>query len=247
MLIVTNIREYINIVESAHPVYYGHVSPAKNLKAILRRGLQPNLGGGNYSGYETSLRGVYVSRVPALLKTHLAARQMEDRFVLVIVVVNGLAHIDEDVLDVLMHNSVDEVLASHQIPRQSIEDLEPDDAMWDEVERAFLNKLGQPNQAILAQHPDLVREFCESYVTEHLYGEDIDSIYWEDAKETIIQCFPAVQHPLHGTDYSLRIPHAITYTGNTHIVAVIEMLEGEPHVLKGALPNEARSLVQQLR
>jgi hypothetical protein len=229
--------------------YYVHVSPIKNLRSILAKGLLPNVGGGNYTGFETSLEGTYITRVPNIIHDHISARMIENGFVLVLVqILDDHGVIDEDVFHPYLVQCIDTVLAPRGLNyATATEALDPDDPVWRKVAALFATRLGKPNRQILKQNPGIVEDFVDTLIRSELYGEDAgDPDFWQDIKTKLVMIFPQVAHPDYGERYSLRIPGPIGYTGDTRIVAVIESRKGNDRVVKGDVPWAARALIDQV-
>jgi hypothetical protein len=239
-----DLRHWITLCESEGSDFYVHVSPIKNLRAILAKGLVPNVRGGNYAGYETSLNGTYVTREPSLIHDHIKARNMQTGFILVLVEVpNTHGVIDEDALHPWLMQCIDDILRPLGLDSANASlKYEPDDPIWKTIIPCFISRLGQPNNVILQKVPDLVEEFVEMVIHSELYGEDVDSGWWEGAKEQLIMAFPQLSHPTYGDRYSLRLP-AIGYDGPVHIVAVIAVRGGNEKTVKGTVPPAAYRLI----
>jgi hypothetical protein len=246
-----DLRRWITLCESETHDFYVHVSPIKNLRAILAKGLVPNVEGGNYSGSETSLSGTYVTKEPRLIHDHIRARDMQDGFILVLVQVpNTEGVIDEDALQPWLVQCTEDALRPLGLDVASASSkYDPDDDIWKSIAPCFVTRLGQPDEAVLRQNPDLVEEFINTMIHCEIYGEDEgDPDWWQSAKEQLIMAFPQLSHPDYGNRYSIRLP-AVGYTGpstfglGTHIVAVITMRRGEYKVVKGEVPWAARALI----
>jgi hypothetical protein len=236
-----DIRRWIRLCEDQRAEYYVHVSPIKNLRAILAKGLIANDGGGNYSGYETSLSGTYVTREPQLIHDHINARMMEKGFVLVLVqVANTEGVIDEDALHPWLIQCIEEIVGADYA--KTMINLDPDDAIWHKVPALFQSRLGPPDETELARDPNMVAEFVDAVIRSELYGEDGDPGWWEGAKEQLLKAFPQVTHPHYGNRYSLRLP-SVGYTGATHIVAVISVRNRQEKVVHGSVPPAAYRLI----
>ena len=237
---------YRDLFESAETIY-AHVSPGNNLPAILRQGLIPNPGGGNYSGYWESLPGVYVTRLPQVLRQHIFVRSMEDHYLIIFVQLGGQTFIDEDAVDGILHQVVRTVAGRHGIS-DSLDHIDPDEdeggwaELLQEIEREFLHAMGPPNQALLAKNPGFIEEYVRDWVTENIHGGETDPSWWPDAKELMLRLFPNFQHQ----GESLRIPGKVGYGGRTHITAVVEVKAGMPQVVKGTLSSAARGFMKQI-
>jgi hypothetical protein len=245
MLMPHDLRHWITLCESTDSYdYYVHVSPIQNLRSILSKGLVPNANGGNYSGFEASLSGTYVTREPHLIKDHINARAMENGFILVLVQVpDAEGVIDEDAMHPLLLQCIEDVLKPLGLdPATASSKYDPEDDIWKNVVPCFMSRLGQPNEEVLRRNPDLVQEYVESIILDELYGADVDSLWYEDAKEQLIQAFPQISHPVYGNRYSLRLP-AIGYSGPMHIVAVITVRNGVEKIVKGKIPPAAFRLI----
>ena len=238
---------YRDLLESVESIY-AHVSPGSNLPAILRQGLIPNPGGGNYSGYWESLPGVYVTRLPQVLRQHIFVRSMEDHYLVVFVQLGGQTFIDEDAIDDILHQAVRTVAAQRGISAD-LDDIDPDeDEAWSEllqeIEREFLRAMGPPNQALLAKNRGFVEEYVRDWVTENIHGAETDPSWWPDAKQLMLRLFPNLQHS--SQDGSLRIPGKIGYRGRTHITAIVEVTKGVPRVVKGTLSPAAHGFMDSI-
>jgi hypothetical protein len=238
---------YADLLESAETIY-AHVSPGNNLAAILQQGLIPNLGGGNYAGYWESLSGVYVSRLPQVLRQHINARSIGAHYLIVFVQVGGQTIIDEDAVDDILHQAVNAVANRRDIS-DALDEIDPDDEegwaeLLREVEQEFLRLMGPPNKALLAKNPGFVEEYVRDWITENIHGGETDPMWWPDAKGLMLRLFPKLQHQ--SPDGSLRIPGKIGYRGRTHITAVVEVTQGVPQVVKGTLSPAARGFLDAM-
>ena len=239
---------YVDLLESIETIY-AHVSPGSNLPAILRQGLIPNPGGGNYSGYWESLPGVYVSRLPQVLRQHINARAIEDHYLIIFVQLGGQTFIDEDAVDDLLQQAV-KTVANRRGISDALDEIDPDEdeAGWSEilreVEQEFLRVMGPPNRALLAKNPGFVEEYVRDWVTENIHGGETDPSWWPEAKGLMLRLFPKLQHP--SQDGSLRVPGKIGYRGRTHISAIVEVTKGAPRVVKGTLSAAARGFMDEV-
>jgi hypothetical protein len=235
----TAIRRWIRLCEDQRAEFYVHVSPIKNLRGILAKGLTANDMGGNYSGYETSLSGTYVTREPKLIHDHINARMMENGFILVVVQVASTAGvIDEDALDPWLHQCIEKIVGRNEELYDEV-----DDTVWGQVAALFKSRLGQPDAAVLQHDPDIIEEYVHSFVAERLLGGDgPDPDWWEYAKNFVVTAFPQLTHPVHGARYSLRLP-SVGYAGDTRIVAVITVKQRQEKIVKGSVPPDAQRLI----
>ena len=236
----TLIRQYMTLCEAqAAENVYAHVSPANNLAAILQQGLVPNVAGGNYSGYWESLPGVYVTHSPRLLRHHLMARDMQGHYLIVLVQLGGKSFIDEDKIDDLLGDTANAVLKKHGLSRDDVENIEIDNELGHDLVASFRTALGPPNRT-LAKDPTIIEEFIEAWLSERIYGgEGPGGDWWTYAKEFILGAFPTLSNEAE----SLRIPRQVGYSGKTRIVAVIEVTDGQPRVVKGTVPASAGDLI----
>jgi hypothetical protein len=235
-------RRIIALVENiGSPDVFAHVSPGKNLASIVRNGLQMNPNQGNFSGRWQALDGVYVTRMPQILRDHISARAMENHFVIVLVELGGLAHIDEDAIDSILEQAATKVLRAAGMTMDDAVEIDPEDDLWASIVPIFRQALG-PGQV----EPGLLDEYVDAWVRDHVYGEDVDALWWPDAKEAIIQGFPKLSHPVWGSDYSYRVTQPIGFDGPNHIVAVIDVKNNKPRVVRGSVPLQASTLVKDL-
>lgn len=235
---MNHLSSYLNLLESIMSNHYFiHVTSSKNAPNIFAHGLQPNANGGNYSGYFESLDGVYLSKVPSVIKQHIYAREIQNDYLLVIVEASGKTYADEDVYDDIISSEFQKYLKKNGILEDDIdEDFDPDELIGE-----FVSKLGKPANH---NYMDVVTEYVRDWVGERILGADVES--WVDIKTKLVELFPDVVHPFHGKDYSVRVPHFIGYDGDTRIVGIVRVRNGMAKVVKGILPPEVKSLISNL-
>lgn len=244
-------RRLIRLVEAAGSTptveCYLHVTSLSNKASVLAKGLLANHAQGNYAGYWQSLDGVYVTNDPAIIHNHVSARNMVGGYLLVVVEMPaGHGVIDEDVLHMCLRTATDAVLKKHGMSVGEIEDYDAgaDDPMWSEVTRRLAPMFGTPDRAALARHSGILDEFVREWITEHVYETEVDQLWWADAKEALVSCYPAMVAPGCEHRHSLRLPGPIGYSGSPRIAAVIGVRDGVEKVLKGKVPAQARALVE---
>jgi hypothetical protein len=238
-----------HLAEEVHPqgAYYLHVTSGANLPSILADGLQQK-DLGNYSGYMASLPGVYVTRKPELIRQHIFAREIEHDYALIVVRVASPAMIDEDVLDIYLDAALKNLEQTSKMDTEelAIQAEEADeDIPYESIGQAMvpflLRRLGKPTTDITA----LLVEFCAAWFGEQRVGTDgPGDDWWIATKEQIQHAFPALSHPRFGADYSLRLPGAVGFEGDTRIIAIVRVTNNKPKVVKGQVPPEAQQLVR---
>lgn len=243
---MSKIRKWMTLVEAIayQGDYYLHVSSGSNLPSILQHGLH-QVGFGNYSGYETALQGIYVTNQANLIADHINARQIEEDYVLVVVVVATQAVVDEDALDGWLHKALDLVAAQQQM---SVDDMVVEmtaEEIGQAMARPFRASLGRPIRQAGSDLNAFLTEFCQSWVDDRIIGgsSGADGDWWAMAKERILHTFPRLSHTLYGSHYSLRLPSPIGFSGETRIVAVIHVVDSTPTVVAGVVPQKAQSLL----
>lgn len=234
---------YRDLLEASSSIrIYAHVSPGANLDSILRQGLLPNAGGGNYSGYWEALDGVYVTNDPTILRQHIFARGIEPHYVIVLVQVAGRNHLDEDVIDNLVLKCFNEVLRRHGLSDRDSDrmyDMGIEDQIKQELVASVQAALGPPKRNVLSKEPNLIEEYVDSWLSERYEGgEGPGGEWWTYAKGLILRAFSTFTD-----DRNLRIPKTIGYTGKTRIIAVVNVVNGEAHVVRGTVPSDAQDLV----
>lgn len=243
-----DLRRWITLCEAVAPTgsYYLHVSSGKNLQSILKNGLRQE-GDGNYSGYETALSGVYVTKEPTLIQSHINARMMESDYVLVIVMVGSTGVIDEDALDGWLRDALEAVAKKQGM---SVDDLMEEDpeTVGKAMARPFRASLGNSIKNPGRDLSEFLAEFCQTWFDERFVGGEsgADGDWWMAAKERVLKTFPKLGHSVFGTDYSLRLPGPIGFSGETHIVAVIHVQNENTTIVAGTVPRQAQALVGDL-
>lgn len=225
--------------------YYLHVTSGDNLRSVLTDGLQ-QISLGNYSGYYASLSGVYVTRIPAIIQHHIFARDISEDYLLVVVRVGTPGVIDEDVIDSYLQDALTKAAKKARVTPDDLAEEEADgeDYPYERVGQLMLpfmlRMLGRPVSDVSA----LLAEFCAAWFSErYVGGEGPGDDWWIDAKEQILRAYPAMTHRQHGADYSLRLPSPIGFDGETRIVAVVAVKEGNAEMAWGRVPPEAQKLV----
>ena len=228
-----------------------HVSPGRNLDAILAGGLVPNDMGGNYAGYETSLDGVYVCRNLNILRSHVVARQADEHFLVAIVKMEPTAEvfIDEDAIHSWLEVTASKVLGEHGLSiRDAVDgDIQPENPIWGEVAPALHRNLGSCDMAVADQNPGLLEEYVDAWIRHDIYAEDVDGLWWPGAKDTLVRMYPDMGHPAWRQDFlSLRVPNAIGFDGEVKLVGIVEMTGFQPKLVFGEIPDDAVGLISSL-
>lgn len=233
--------------------YYLHVSPGKNLRSIMKNGLVAQHDQGNYSGFETALNGVYVTRVPHIIAQHVAVRGSGNHYVLAVVQVGTETFIDEDAIDLQMTAALKDVAKTLRVSYDRLtSDLanghrEPED-MAEAVAARLKAHLGPVDPSADPDLDEFLIEYCTDWMREHLCGDGHgDHDWWTSAKERIIRSFPSIAHPRYGDDYSLRIPEErVGFQGDTRIVAIVDVRGGQPRTVYGTVPPEAQAMISEV-
>jgi hypothetical protein len=250
-----NMRHFMTLLESAsdEPHFYMHVTSAKNIPSIMKNGLVPNHGGGNYDNQRwASLDGVYASKVSEQLQNYLAAHRLENDFGLFIIEVLGSDAVpDEDIIDTNLSYSFEQVINKSHV---SVDDLIVEyldsgeinihSPFWAAVIKSFMGYAGSPAKDPWT--PEQIVELVDHWFSME-YAEGSDAVMnWSEIKDKFTRAYPNMINSHTGDRHSVRIPRAVGFEGSTKIIAVYQVQDGEAEAIYNKVPPEARSKVQMV-
>ena len=209
-----------------------HVTPRVNLRSILKTGLVPNRGGGNYAGQFESLDGVYLTSTVALIEHMLELRSELNPFVLVLVDTHGAETFpDEDLIDI-----------TFAWLRGKLDGAVPKRALAAAIARGFHEhaRAGEDRPFDRRRLGELAR----AWLAAEDGAEDGMGELWAQRKDEIVRAYPRLKHPIESSYDSVRYCGAIEYAGNPGIVAIIDAKCGK--VVKGIVPPEAWDMVADI-
>lgn len=250
-----NMRHFMKLMEAAsnEPHFYMHVTAAKNIPSVMKNGLVPNHGGGNYDNQRwESLDGVYASKVADHLQNYLAAHNNEDAFGLFIIeVLPADAIPDEDIIDINLSHAFEHVInRSGKSTDDMIEDyldagqIDIDDPVWAAVAKLFMEWAGTP--ADQAWSPEQIAELIDHWFSmEHAEGSEAE-MSWAEIKDRFTRAYPNMINSHTNDRHSIRIPGRVGFDGTTKIIAAYRVEDGEVEVLYNKVPPEARTKVQMV-
>ena len=257
------------LFERAASQYFMHATKVEYIPSILKKGLIPNAsndGNGNYDTLEwLSLEGVYATKQPELIKRYIRAHDIQDEYAICLIAASLNSTLpDEDTINILFRKCYEEICDSYGIdsayegvgeyfhtreddPEWELHpnDLKDEDDFWTKVAEYFHRYASSPGDN---RPPDI--EMLKDAATEWaatVWNEyDSDPFSWKDLKDKIVRRYPRMGHPDFGQHWSIRLPHAVTFSGRNRIVAVIKVIEDQGEVVYGHIPPEAMDMVGTL-
>jgi len=233
--------------------WWAHASPGRNLRAVLRNGLLPNAGGGNYAGYEAACDGVYLTGNPHIVASHIAAPDMDNDFLLAFAELPAGAAVlpDEDAIHSWIEVAARDVLSPLGLGLRDAADgaFGPDHPAWAALPAALAARLGPPDAGFeAAARAAHLAEYADAWVRHDVFAEDIDPTWWPGAKDLLVRMFPRIGHPAWGEDFrSVRVPGPVPWEGpGPRLAAVVRVLDGRPVVERGGLSPAEAELVAWL-
>jgi len=250
------LRRYASAIAHTMPVtngvagarYFLHVTARKNIRSILKKGLVPNYGGGNYhDGRWDSLEGVYATDTPSVIERHMAAHGLWGNAALIVIEVHDGAAIlpDEDMIDMALKKITGEYFGGNfaEIADEIAERCPtPDAPEWQEIADRFHQWAGggEKDQALLDE--------LMAYWTDHaVYGYgDTDHMRWMEIKDQVVRHYPRMVHPHLGHQHSIRLLGPVGFDGPARIVCIIDIRPSGAKVVYGAVPSPAMGMVNSI-
>lgn len=255
-----------DLFERAASRYYIHTTKIEYINSILKKGLVPNAsngGQGNYDDFDwISLEGVYATREPGLIERYLAHHGLQDEFALCVLAVSPNSTLpDEDTINLIMRKAFEDVLDRYDIDdsyesldeyfahRYDVEEPHPDDIrdldqLWRLVGEEFHKRASSPSDPRPAD-PKMLEELCYGWASLQYPddGYDVHPEDWKYIKDVITRRYPKMAHPSLGAGWSIRLPHAVGFSGRNRIVAVIAVRDYIGEIVYGQLPAEAKTML----
>lgn len=225
-------RQFIDIIQRANMLteqmlmegpgggLYFHISPTRNTNSIMDHGLIPNYGGGNYEDNEwISLDGVYASRNAEHLRSIMETQDITDFLIIVIEVADQIALPDEDLLTGLLKKVSERLYNAHGagVGKKITYNFSADISFWKEVMHEFDKEAGGNGS-----YPPFLWDFVKmwAFFKHYVRQAHVDPDEWKAVKDQVVRYYHNAGHPEKG-QYSIRIPHAVGFHGDTKIVAII--------------------------
>ncbi|RMH12080.1 MAG: hypothetical protein D6698_15640, partial [Gammaproteobacteria bacterium] len=158
------------MAEGRNPVVLYHATPAKNVPSILKHGLIPRHGGGNYTDEMTTIGGVYGATTPREAYSIVREIYPDDQIAIVEIVADALAlKADEDNIIYAIQKAIEREARDNPEEPQ-IEGIV--DAVKDELEESGIKF----NQMFISDLYDVLERMIDDILEFHSWD---DHFAWE--------------------------------------------------------------------